>query len=56
MAEQIVPCPYCVLGDHSGPMLQRPEWFICEQYALHAFRSALKCRLNEKNTSQDLAA
>jgi hypothetical protein len=25
-------------------------------YALHALRSALKCRLNEKNTSQDLAA
>jgi len=25
-------------------------------YALHAFRSALKCRLNEKDTSQDLAA
>jgi hypothetical protein len=25
-------------------------------YALHAFRSALKCRANAKNTSQDLAA
>ena len=25
-------------------------------YALHAFRSALKCRPNEKNASQDLAA
>jgi hypothetical protein len=25
-------------------------------YALHALRSALKCRLNEKNISQDLAA
>jgi hypothetical protein len=31
MAEQIVRCPYCILGDQSGPMLQRPEWFICEQ-------------------------
>jgi hypothetical protein len=25
-------------------------------YALHALRSALKCRPNEKNASQDLAA
>ncbi len=25
-------------------------------YALHALRSALKCRANAKNTSQDLAA
>jgi len=31
MAEQIVRCPYCMLGDQSGTMLQRPEWFICEQ-------------------------
>jgi hypothetical protein len=31
MAEQIVCCPYCVLGDKSRPMLRRPGWFICEQ-------------------------
>ena len=31
MAEQIVRCPYCMLGDQSGTMLQRPAWFICEQ-------------------------
>jgi hypothetical protein len=30
MAGQIVCCPYCMLGDQSAPMLQRPEWFICE--------------------------
>ena len=28
--EQIVRCPYCVLGDHFRPMLPRPEgWSIC---------------------------
>jgi hypothetical protein len=31
MAEQIVRCPDCMLGDQSAPMLQRPAWFICEQ-------------------------
>jgi hypothetical protein len=31
MAEQVVRCPYCVLGDHFRPMLQRPEWYVCEQ-------------------------
>jgi hypothetical protein len=30
MAEQIR-CPYCILGELSRPMLQRPNWFICEQ-------------------------
>jgi hypothetical protein len=31
MAGQIVCCPYCMLGDESAPMLQRPEWFVCER-------------------------
>jgi hypothetical protein len=31
MAEQIVRCPYCMLDNQSGLMLQRPEWLICEQ-------------------------
>lgn len=31
MAEQIVRCPYCVLGDQFRSMLQRPGWLICEQ-------------------------
>jgi hypothetical protein len=30
MAEQIVRCPHCVLGDQFRPMLPRPEgWFTC---------------------------
>jgi hypothetical protein len=29
MAEEIVRCPYCVLGDQFRPMLQWPAWFIC---------------------------
>jgi len=32
MAEQIIRRPYCMLGDQSRPMLQRSEWFICEQF------------------------
>ena len=31
MNEQVVSCPYCLLGDQFGPMRQRPEWFICKQ-------------------------
>ena len=31
MPEDIVRCPYCVLGDQFRPMLRRPLWFICEQ-------------------------
>jgi hypothetical protein len=31
MADEVVRCPYCVLGDDFRPMLQRPEWFIREQ-------------------------
>jgi hypothetical protein len=27
----IVRCPYSLLGDNFRPMLQRPQWFICEQ-------------------------
>ena len=30
MAEQIVRCPYCVLGDDFRPMLPRSGgWFVC---------------------------
>jgi hypothetical protein len=31
MADQIVGCPYCMLGDQREPMLQRPGWSVCEQ-------------------------
>ena len=31
MAEEVFRCPYCVLDDEFRAMLQRPEWFICEQ-------------------------
>jgi hypothetical protein len=32
MIEQIVGCPYCVLDDHSRPMLRKPQgWFICSK-------------------------
>jgi DNA-directed RNA polymerase subunit RPC12/RpoP len=31
MAEQIVRCPYCMLGDQGKLMLQRPTWYVCEQ-------------------------
>jgi hypothetical protein len=33
MTQEIVRCPYCVLGDHFRLMLQKkPEgWFICQK-------------------------
>jgi hypothetical protein len=31
MAEQVLCCPYCILGDQFTPMLQRPAWSICEK-------------------------
>jgi rubrerythrin len=31
MAEQILRCPYCILGNDFRPMLQRPDWYVCEQ-------------------------
>jgi hypothetical protein len=32
MAEQIVRCPYCILGDDFRPMLPKPGgWFICQK-------------------------
>jgi len=32
MTEQVVRCPYCVLGNYFVPMLSRPEgWFICSK-------------------------
>ncbi len=46
MPEQIVRCPYCVLGDEFRPMLQRPGWFICEQcgHTLLLGDSEFKCQ------------
>ncbi len=31
MSEEIVRCPYCVLGSEFRPMLHRPnrDWFVC---------------------------
>jgi len=32
MVEQIVRCPYCILGDDFRPMLPKPGgWFICQK-------------------------
>jgi hypothetical protein len=32
MAEQIVRCHYCILGDDFRPMLPKPGgWFICQK-------------------------
>jgi hypothetical protein len=32
MAEQIVRCPYCMLGDDFRPMLPKPGgWCICQK-------------------------
>jgi hypothetical protein len=32
MADQIVRCPYCVLGGECRPMLARAEyWFTCQK-------------------------
>jgi len=31
MSEKVFRCPYCVEGDQFRPMLQKPNWFICEQ-------------------------
>jgi len=32
MGDEIVRCPYCVLGDHFRPMVHRPGgWLICEK-------------------------
>ena len=29
--DDIVRCPYCVLGDNFRPMLERPGWYVCER-------------------------
>lgn len=31
MTDVVVRCPYSLLGDNFRPMLQRAQWFICEQ-------------------------
>jgi hypothetical protein len=40
----------------AGDNIEEEQAVDDAMYALHAFRSALKCRLNEKNISRDLAA
>ena len=40
----------------AGDNIEEEQAVDDAMYALHALRSALKCRPNEKNTSQDLAA
>jgi hypothetical protein len=39
MADQIVRCPHCMLSGQRKPMLQRPDWYVCEQcgYFLPAY-------------------
>jgi hypothetical protein len=44
------------LFQSAGDNIEEGQAVDDAMYALHALRSALKCRLNEKNTSQDLAA
>ena len=43
------------LFDSAGDNIEEERAVDDATYALHAPRSALKCRLNEKNISQDLA-
>jgi hypothetical protein len=40
----------------AGDNIEEEQAVDDAMYALHALRSALKCRLDEKNISQDLAA
>jgi hypothetical protein len=40
----------------AGDNIEEEQAVDYAMYALHAFRIALKCRLSEKNTAQDLAA
>ena len=40
----------------AGDNIEEEQAVDDAMYALHALRSALKCRPNAKNTSQDLAA
>ena len=40
----------------AGDNIEEEQALDDAMYALHAFRSALKCRPNQKNTSQVLAA
>jgi DNA-directed RNA polymerase subunit RPC12/RpoP len=46
MAEKVVRCPYCVLGDHFRPMLSRSQgWFICLKcgHTTNLEKPELKC-------------
>ena len=44
------------LFDSAGDNIEEEQAIDDAMYALHALRSALKCRANAKNTSQELAA
>ena len=47
MPEQIVRCPYCVLGDDFRPMLPKLEgWFICSKcgHSVMPGKPDYKCR------------
>ena len=44
------------LFDSAGDNIEEGQAVDDAMYALHALRSALKCRANAKNTFQDLAA
>ena len=46
MSEQVLRCPYCVLGDHFRPMLPKMEgWFICAKcgHAANPQKPFFKC-------------
>jgi hypothetical protein len=44
------------LFDSAGDNIEEEQAVDDAMYALHALRSALKCRANAKNTSEELAA
>jgi hypothetical protein len=44
------------LFDSAGDNVEEQQAVDDAMYALHALRSAMKCRANAKNTSEELAA
>jgi hypothetical protein len=44
------------LFDSAGDNIEEQQAVDDAMYALHALRSAMKCRANAKNTSEELAA
>ena len=55
-AETAVVTPARELFHAAGDNIEEEQAVDDARYALHALRSALKCRLNAKNASPDLAA